>query len=144
MLAQAALKGLGRDSPRALYAQVSRIIPHAESRSLPATILELTQSLALPAARDPETRLRILTIRGMIEVNYDAAMARDTWAQAAKLASRQRHLLLASRAVGEEGIAAFLLGDLKSAKTKVLAAWETAKLCLLLSMKPLGAHRSWN
>jgi hypothetical protein len=42
-------------------------------------ILKLTQDLTLPAARDPETRLRILTIRGMIEVNYDAAMARDTW-----------------------------------------------------------------
>jgi hypothetical protein len=46
----------------------------------------------------------------------------------AKLASQQGHLLLASRAVGEEGIASFLLGDLKAAKTKVLAAWETAKL----------------
>jgi hypothetical protein len=31
------------DSSRALYAHVSQIIPHAESRSLPATILELTQ-----------------------------------------------------------------------------------------------------
>jgi tetratricopeptide (TPR) repeat protein len=116
------------DSSRALYAHVSQIIPHAESRSLPATILELTDDLKLPAAQDPETRLRVLTIRGMIEVNYDAAMARDTWSQVAKLASRQGHLLLASRAVGEKGIASFLLGDLKSAKTKVLAAWETAKL----------------
>lgn len=116
------------DSSRALFAHVSQIIPHAESRSLSGTILELTDDLKLPAAQDPETRLRILTIRGMIEVNYDAAMARDTWSQVAKLASQQGHLLLASRAVGDEGIAAFLLGDLKSAKTQVLTAWETGKL----------------
>jgi CHAT domain-containing protein len=116
------------DSSRSLYAHVSQVIPHAESRSLPATILELTDDLKLPAAQDPETRLRVLTIRGMIEVNYDAGMSRETWTQVAKLASHQGHWLLASRAVGEEGIAAFLLGDLKSAKTKVLAAWETAKI----------------
>jgi hypothetical protein len=39
------------DSSRALYAHVSQIIPHAESRSLPGTILELTDDLKLPAAR---------------------------------------------------------------------------------------------
>ena len=37
--------------------------------------------LKAPAeGKDPETRLRILTILGMLEVNYDAAMARQTWA----------------------------------------------------------------
>jgi hypothetical protein len=108
------------DSSRALYADVSQIIPHAESRSLPGTILELTDDVTLPAAQDPETWLRVLTIRGMIEMNYDAGMARETWAQVSKLASHQGHWLLASRAVGEQGIASFLLGDLKSAKTKVL------------------------
>jgi CHAT domain-containing protein len=116
-----------KDPSRALYAHVSQIIPHSESRSLPATILELTDDLKLPAAEDPETRLRILVIRGMIEVNYDAGMARETWGQVAKLAGKQGHWLLASRAVGEQGIAAFLLGDLTSAKTQVLTAWETAK-----------------
>jgi len=116
------------DRSRALYAHVSQIIPHAEARSIPGTILELTRDLARPEAQDPETRLRILTIRGMIEVNYDAAMARDTWSQVTVLAAKQGHLLLASRATGEQGIAAFLLGDLSTAKTKVLTAWETAKV----------------
>ena len=36
-------------------------------------------------------------------------------------------LELASRASGEEGIAAYLLGDTATAKRKVLAAWEIAK-----------------
>jgi hypothetical protein len=61
------------DPSRALYAHVSQIIPHAESRSLPDTILELTDDVTLPAAQDPETWLRVLTIRGMIEMNYDAS-----------------------------------------------------------------------
>lgn len=50
----------------------------------------MTRDLARPEAQNPETRLRILTIRGMIEVNYDAAMARTTWSQVAVLA-RQQH-----------------------------------------------------
>jgi CHAT domain-containing protein len=116
------------DSSRALYAHVSQIIPHAESGSLPGVIFELTQDLAKPAAQDPETRLRILTIRGMIEVNYDAGMARSTWADVATLAKQQGRFLLASRATGEQGIAAFILGDISTAKRQVIAAWEVAKL----------------
>jgi len=112
---------------KALYAEVSQIPSRVESASLPATILQLTQDLARPEAQDPETRLRILTIRGMIEVNYDAAMARTTWSQVAALARQQHHLLLASRAMGEQGIAAFMLGDLSSAKRQVIAAWEVSK-----------------
>jgi hypothetical protein len=34
----------------------------------------------LPEAQAPETRLRVLTILGMLEVNYDSGMARQTWA----------------------------------------------------------------
>jgi len=54
-------------SSKALYAQVSQIPPN-ESVDLPATIWALTQDLTLPEAADPETRLRILTIRGMLGV----------------------------------------------------------------------------
>jgi hypothetical protein len=57
-----------RDS-KALYARVSQIPPSSESSSLTATIFQLINDLALPAAADPETRLRILTIRGMLETN---------------------------------------------------------------------------
>src|SRR5450755_867813 len=62
---------------RALYARVSEMPPHSESStSVPAQIAILTHDLALPEAHDPETRLRILTILGMLEVNYDSGMAR--------------------------------------------------------------------
>lgn len=89
---------------KALYAHVSQIPPNSESSSLSATIFQLTSDLARPEAADPETRLRILTIRGMLETDYDAASARSTWAQVAELARSRGHLQLALRATGEQGI----------------------------------------
>jgi hypothetical protein len=82
----------------------------------------------LPAAHDRETRLRILTNLGMLEVNYDSAMARRTWAEVETLAFEQHQYLLASRAVGEQGNAVFLLGDIATAKKEVVRAWMAAKV----------------
>jgi tetratricopeptide (TPR) repeat protein len=113
---------------KSLYAHVSQIPPNAESSSLNATIFGLTEDLARPEAADPETRLRILTIRGMLEVNYDAASTWSTWTQVAELARHLNHFELASRAVGEQGIAAFILGDIGAAKKDVLEAWTLAKV----------------
>ncbi|MFY9855743.1 MAG: hypothetical protein WAK26_17880, partial [Terracidiphilus sp.] len=113
---------------KALYARVSEMPALSESSTtIPSQIATLRHDLSLPAARDPETRLRILTILGMLETNYDAAMGRETWAEVESLAIRRRHLLLASRAVGEQGFAAFLLGDIATAKKDVLRAWTVAK-----------------
>jgi CHAT domain-containing protein/AraC-like DNA-binding protein len=114
---------------KALYARVSEMPAHSESStSVPGQIALLRQDLDLPEARDPETRLRILTILGMLEVNYDSGMARQTWSEVQTLAMQQRHYLLASRAVGEQGIAAFLLGDIATAKKDVVKAWMVAKV----------------
>jgi tetratricopeptide (TPR) repeat protein len=114
---------------KALYAHVSEIPAQSESSiSVPAQLAELTADLSLPQARDPETKLRILTILGMLEVNYDSAMARSTWAQVEALAKQRHHYLLASRAIGEQGIAAFLLGDIATAKKNVVKAWTLAKV----------------
>ena len=113
---------------RALYAQVSQIPAESESSTtIPSQIASLRHDLELPEARDSETRLRILTILGMLETNYDAGMARDTWSKVEKLALSRHHYLLASRAIGEQGIAAFLLGDIATAKKDVLRAWLVAK-----------------
>lgn len=113
---------------KALYARVSAMPANSEgSTSVPTQIALLTTDLTLPEARDPETRLRILTILGMLETNYDAGMARDTWTQVENLALHQHHFLLASRALGEQGIAAFLLGDMATAKKNIVKAWMVAK-----------------
>jgi CHAT domain-containing protein len=116
------------DLSRALYARVSQIPAQSESSTtIPDQIAALRHDLDLPEARTPETRLRILTILGMLETNYDAGMARQTWSEVESLATRKYHYLLASRAVGEEGIAAFLLGDMATAKKDVGMAWMIAK-----------------
>jgi tetratricopeptide (TPR) repeat protein len=113
---------------KALYARVSEMPAHSESAtSVPVQIALLRSDLTLPEAYDPETRLRVLTILGMLEVNYDSGMARETWTQVEYLALRQHHYPLASRAIGEQGIAAFLLGDMATAKKDVIKAWMVAK-----------------
>ncbi|HET7058516.1 MAG TPA: CHAT domain-containing protein, partial [Nitrospiraceae bacterium] len=114
---------------KALYAHVSEMPALSESSTtIPQQIADLRQDLTLPAAQDRETRLRILTILGMLEVNYDSAMARRTWARVESLALEQHHYLLASRAVGEQGIAAFLLGNIATSKKDVVRAWMVAKV----------------
>ena len=112
---------------KALYARVSQIPPN-ESVSIPATILILTQDLARPEAADQETKLRILVVRGMLEINYDATQARSTWQQVYTLAKQLHHYELATRATGEQGIAAFLVGDTDTAKKQVLLAWELSRV----------------
>ena len=99
----------------------------SEMSSFAPQIASLSDDLQLPAARDPETRLRILTIRGMLETNYDAGLATKTWTEVGELARKQHHYMLASRAMGEEGIAAFLLGDVNGAQEKVMKAYLVAK-----------------
>jgi hypothetical protein len=82
----------------------------------------LTDDLALSEAQETETRLRVLTILGMLEVNYDSGMAQKIWTELENLALRQHHSLLASRAIGEQGISAFLLvGRLQ--RSSVLHLW---------------------
>ena len=111
----------------ALYAHVSQFIPRAESEPIPPLLVELERDRSLPAAQDFETKLRILMIEGMIETNYDASMAKKTWSQVETLAERRGRLRLTARAMGEEGIADFLLGDFKDAKRLVTRAWLASK-----------------
>ena len=120
---QAELRAQTEQQPSlALYAHVSQIPPD-ETVNIPKTIWTLTQDLALPAAQVPETKLRILLIRGMLEINYDATSANRTWQQISELAKQQQNYALVTRATGEQGIAAFLMGDTETAKKKVRLAW---------------------
>lgn len=115
------------DAAKSLYASVSQIPPD-ESADIPNAIWNLTADLARPGASDPETRLRVLTVRGTLQTNQDAGQARATWEEVGNLAKALHHYGLATRAMGEQGIAAFLLGDTLTAKKQVLAAWELSKI----------------
>jgi len=114
------------NSSAELYARVSEL-PADESVSAPVNLLLLDEDLNRPEAEEPATRLRILTIKGMIATNYDAALARNTWKAVQVLALKQGQYLLATRAGGEQGIAAFIMGDEATAKKEVIRAWLLAK-----------------
>ena len=63
----------------------------------------------------------------MLETNYDAGQALTTWREVARLALKQGELRLATRAGGEQGIAAFILGDTSTAKSQVVRAWALSE-----------------
>jgi CHAT domain-containing protein len=116
------------DDSRALYARVSQIPADSEHSSLPDQIMQLTRYLDLPPAKDYDTRLRILGVRGFLEVNYDAGMTSRTYAEIERMAWWRGHILIAARAIGEQGIADFLTGNIASAKRKVVYAWMVSKI----------------
>lgn len=123
----AALYRKQNEPAKALYAEVSEI-PADESTNIPGTILRLTEALTTPGGQDPATKLRILTVRGMLEINYDASEAHTTWREVESLALSQGEFRLSTRAGGEQGIAAFLLGDTVTAKSQVLKAWGLSEV----------------
>src|SRR5579875_361744 len=119
----------------ALYAEVSEIPVDVEHTNVPLQIERLTEDLQRPEAGNEKTRLRLLEVLGMLETNYDAGLAQKTWAEVATLAKTDHRYWLSARASGEEGIAAYMLGDLATAKTKVGTAWVVAKY-----LGDAGAH----
>jgi hypothetical protein len=128
------------NASKALYAEVSEILPD-KSISIRQPILPLPRDLATPEAQDPETKLRVLTIRGMLEVHYDAAEARSTWQEVKTLALKSHHVAVATRAQGEQGIAAFLLGDTDTAKKLVLRPWGLSTALSIYEMQLIPAPR---
>lgn len=122
--AEALFRSQGNQA-KALYAAVSQIPPN-QSVDIPATIWSLTADLTQPGASDPETRLRVLTVRGILQTNQDAAQALATWEEVERLARKLHRYELATRAIGEQGIAAFILGDTLTAKRQVVFAWTFA------------------
>jgi CHAT domain-containing protein len=119
-----------KDSARALYAEVSQVPATMESRPLPDLIADVKQLLRQPGANQPYTHLRILTVEGMLEREYDAAQAKTTWAEVETQANRLGEHRLAARASGEQGILAFLLGDVAEASRRVKRAYLVAKVLM--------------
>lgn len=118
------------DSTHALYAEVSQLPAIMESRPLTDLIGETNAMLHRPGANDPHVHLRILTIRGMLELEYDAALAKSTWSEVEREAGALHEYRLASRANGEQGILAFLLGNIGEASHRVKMAYLKAKILL--------------
>ncbi len=115
------------DRGHALYAHVSQFAVKMENSDLSQLIAELRDDLVLPEASQPDVRLRVLEMKAKCEQEYDAGIAKETFAEVEKLAFRQHKLYLASRASGEQGILAFTLGDIAEATSRVRRAYGVAK-----------------
>jgi CHAT domain-containing protein len=118
------------DTDHALYAEVSQIPATMESRPLGALIGQTNAMLHRPGANDPRVHLRILTVKGILELEYDAALAKATWSEVEREAKALGEYRLASRANGEQGILAFLLGNVGEASSRVKSAYLKAKILL--------------
>lgn len=116
------------DNAHALYAEASQIPAVMESRPLPDLIGVTDGLMRRHTAEDQRVRLRILTIKGMLELEYDAGLAKTTWAEVEKQAKQLGEWRLASRASGEQGILAFLLGNVAEATSRVKKAYAMAKV----------------
>lgn len=98
------------------------------SISFPVPIAMSTHDPNFPEVRESKTRHRVLTVhQGMLEVNFDSVIEPKTWAEIESLAISRRHHLRASRTVGDQAIAAFLLGNIATAKKSVVTAWMAAE-----------------
>lgn len=119
-----------RDTDHVLYAEVSQIPAVMESRPLGDLIGQTNAMLHRPGATDPHVHLRILTVKGILELEYDAAIAKATWSEVEREAEALGEYRLASRANGEQGILAFLLGNIGEASSRVKSAYLKAKILL--------------
>jgi CHAT domain-containing protein len=126
-------KGDRRD---AFYARISQIPAEMESRNLADLSQELGQDLGNPdLQRDPYLRLRVLVVKGEVDLNLDTLSAQPIWKDVESLADALGELSLASRASGELGILAFLDGKGEEAKWRVGKALLYARLA-----KDVGAQ----
>jgi hypothetical protein len=81
----------------ALYAREPDSSPFQKPEAFQLRSRSCRRDLTLGAARDYRARLRVLSVRGMLEVNYDAAMTSATYSEIEKMALRRGHFLIASQ-----------------------------------------------
>lgn len=109
------------DQRNALYCKISRL--RADVQSMPFTEVAdyLEQELANPIVKaDAKLRLRLLVVKGNIDLEIDPPASRRDWEEVLAIAQSLKDKSWESRAKGELGIVAFVEGD--SAKAKDLVA----------------------
>lgn len=117
------------DQRNALYARISQIPAEAENQNLAALSQELARQLRQPLLQhDRYLRLRVLVVKGGVDLNLDTLSARPVWQDVESLATSLGEYSLASRASGELGILAFLDGKSEEAKWRVGKALLYAKV----------------
>jgi CHAT domain-containing protein/tetratricopeptide (TPR) repeat protein len=125
--AEAAFRDAG-DQRNGLFAQASRLRGEMQIRAFPELLDAIDSILASDVAKtDKRLRLRCLVIRGDVNLEMDVPAARDDWEAALALATEIGDRKWQSRAKGELGMVAFMLGDGGTAFSQVSQALVAAK-----------------
>ncbi|MEQ1870910.1 MAG: CHAT domain-containing protein [Vicinamibacterales bacterium] len=116
------------DLRHTVHARFGRLRGEMQVRSLGDVSEALARELARPlVARDPKLRLRGLTAKGDVDLEWDVLAARHDWEQALQVATALGDAAWTNRAAGELGMIAFLTGDTGAATTAVQRAMDRAK-----------------
>jgi CHAT domain-containing protein len=117
------------DKRNALFARVSRLRGEMQTLALPELVETIDSILATDFAEsDKRLQLRALIVRGDVNLEIDVPMAKDDWSAVLGLATELGDRKWQSRAQGELGMIAFLLGDAGTALSQVTQALMAARL----------------
>lgn len=106
-----------------IYAYVSRFGAEEESIDLQKVSAELAEIIRRPIVqKDLQLKQRCLEIKAHIDLNLDGISARPSLEELQRVAKTRNDIDAASRASGELGILAFLEGNLKEARNRVVSA----------------------
>ena len=113
----------GGDRRNELYAQISRIRGELQKRGLfeTSTFLDSLLDDALLKS-DAQLRLRCLTVKGDVDVDFDSDLAERDWTEALSVAKGLGDSAWINRANGELGLISFLHGDYTTGALRVMGA----------------------
>jgi hypothetical protein len=107
------------DERNTLFARASRLRGEMQILPFPDLIDAIQGILATNIAEaDPALRLRCLIVRGDVHLEIDAPAAKDDWEVVLAVAKQIGDRKWESRAIGELGMVAFLLGDMGTARLR--------------------------
>ena len=110
-----------------MYAKFGRLRGQMQTLPLPDISEQIAADLESPVAkRDSKLRLRGLTVKGDIDLEWDVQAAQYAWQDAGRLARELGEKAWENRANGELGIIAFLKGNTGEATKLVQQALRVA------------------
>jgi CHAT domain-containing protein/tetratricopeptide (TPR) repeat protein len=118
----------GGDRRNELYAQIGRIRGELQKRGLFETSTFLDSLLDDPLLKnDAQLRLRCLTVKGDVDVDFDTDLAERDWTEALSVAKGLGDSAWINRANGELGLVSFLHGDYTTGALRVMGALSQAQ-----------------
>ena len=124
------------DRRNELYAQISRIRGELPRRGLFETSTFLDSLLDDPLLKtDAQLRLRCLTVKGDVDLDFDTDLAARDWTEALSIAKTLGDSAWINRANGELGVISFLHGDYRTGTLQVMGALSQAQ-----KLNDLGAQ----